>query len=114
MYFWYPASGFEAILFLIILVFFIRWVLKSDKENKGDNDSEQKSYTMDISVDAENPDDIKFDVKKDSNGDLVVDVEGDLDDSAKLQVENNTDKKITINVNGSPRVISQKFSVGDD
>lgn len=113
--FYYPLTGGEAIVFIIVCVFLFRWIYKEDKKAEeerriqGLEQEQEQKYTATVTLD--NEDDNVVTVL-DENNDLLVKITSDSDDDDwNINLENETDKNVMVEVNGKTVLVQKKHEV---
>lgn len=111
--FYYPLTGGEAIVAIIVFILLMRWIHKENKKAEEERwmqelEQEQK-YTATVTLDNEDDNVVTM---LDENNDLLVKITSDSDDDDwNINLENETDKNVRVEVNGKTVLVQKKHEV---
>lgn len=113
--FFYPLTGGEAIVAIIVFILLMRWIHKENKKAEEERwmqelaQEQEQKYTATVTLDNEEDNVVTM---LDENNDLLVKITSDSDDDDwNINLENETDKNVRVEVNGKTVLVQKKHEV---
>ncbi len=113
--FYYPLTGGEAIVAIIVFILLMRWIHKENKKAEEErwmqeySQEQGQKYTTTVTLYNKNDSAQTF---LDENNDLLVKITSDSDDDDwNINLENSTDKNVRVEVNGKTVLVQKKHEL---